>query len=83
MRVNIQFIDNLQAGGRERTCVEVAKMLSARGDWQTYFREEARRTKLPPKLEADIIARTPPGEGATLDDGTVWTVANGKVKRVR
>jgi glycosyltransferase involved in cell wall biosynthesis len=36
MRCTVQFIDNLQAGGRERTCVEVAKMLSARGDWQTY-----------------------------------------------
>lgn len=35
MRSSIQFIDNLQAGGRERTCVEVAKMLSARGDWRT------------------------------------------------
>ena len=62
---------------------EAYKLNNARADWQTYFREEARPTKLPPKLEADIIARTPPGEGATLDDGTVWTVANGKVKRVR
>jgi glycosyltransferase involved in cell wall biosynthesis len=35
MRRTLQFIDNLQAGGCERTCVEVVKMLSARGDWQT------------------------------------------------
>jgi glycosyltransferase involved in cell wall biosynthesis len=37
MRCTVQFIDSLQAGGCERTCVEVAKMLSARGDWQTYL----------------------------------------------
>lgn len=32
MRTVIQFIDNLQAGGKERQCVELAKALALRGD---------------------------------------------------
>ena len=32
MRTVVQFIDNLQAGGKERQCVELVKGLAARGD---------------------------------------------------
>lgn len=34
MRTLVQFIDNLQAGGKERQCVELVKGLAARGRWR-------------------------------------------------
>ena len=34
MKTLVQFIDNLQAGGKERQCVELVKGLAARGGWR-------------------------------------------------
>ena len=63
---------------------EAYRLNGARADWQTYFREEVRPTQLPPATVAALNKQLTPGNGATLDDGSVWTkTSSGKLKRVR